>query len=105
MTTPTRTATDIRIKDDGTYVASVDSRDFGNIKEGSNLMPLVQKALDEGAVPGPYVGPGDSWIERRIEGYGPIPDQLDMIYWDKVNDTNTFRDHIASVKEDIPKEG
>jgi len=64
VTTPYRTATNIRIKTDGSYVASIDGRDFGNIKEGSNLMPLVQKALDDGAVPVPYVGPGDTPAEK-----------------------------------------
>jgi len=35
--------------------------------------------------------------------YGPIGDQLDMIYWDQVNGTTTFKDHVAAVKADNPK--
>ena len=34
----------------------------------------------------------------RRRAYGNIGDQLDMIYWDQVNDTTTFKDYIASVK-------
>ena len=36
--------------------------------------------------------------DDRREAYGDIGAQLDMIYWDQVNDTTTFKDHIASVK-------
>ena len=39
----------------------------------------------------------------RQEAYGSIQDQLDMQYWDKVNDTTTWKDHIATVKSDNPK--
>ena len=39
---------------------------------------------------------------RRVE-YGPIEDQLDMQYWDKVNGTTTWVDHVAGVKAKHPK--
>ena len=39
----------------------------------------------------------------RQEAYGSIADQLDMQYWDAVNDTTTWKDHIAQVKADNPK--
>ena len=39
----------------------------------------------------------------RQEAYGSIQDQLDMQYWDSVNDTTTWADHIAQVKSDNPK--
>lgn len=37
--------------------------------------------------------------------YGPIGDQLDMIYKDQVNGTTTFKDHVAAVKAAHPKPG
>ena len=37
------------------------------------------------------------------EAYGSIADQLDMQYWDSVNETSTWADHIAQVKADYPK--
>lgn len=40
--------------------------------------------------------------DRRKE-YLPIQDQLDMQYWDSVNGTTTWKDHIAKVKSDNPK--
>lgn len=39
----------------------------------------------------------------RQEAYPTITDQLDMLYWDKVNDTTTWKDAIAQVKSDNPK--
>ena len=35
--------------------------------------------------------------------YASIAEQLDMQYWDKVNGTTNWEDHIAKVKSDNPK--
>ena len=40
---------------------------------------------------------------RRADAYGAIADQLDMIYWDKLDDTTVWADHIAAVKAAHPK--
>jgi len=37
------------------------------------------------------------------DGYVSIGDQQDMQYWDAVNGTTTWQDHIRSVKEKYPK--
>ena len=39
----------------------------------------------------------------RADSYPSIQDQLDMQYWDNVNGTTTWKDHIAKVKSDNPK--
>ena len=39
----------------------------------------------------------------RQSAYASIQDQLDMQYWDNVNSTTTWKDHIAQVKSDNPK--
>tara|TARA_R110000782_G_scaffold81161_1_gene160467 strand:+ start:495 stop:812 length:318 start_codon:yes stop_codon:yes gene_type:complete len=39
---------------------------------------------------------------RQIS-YASVQDQLDMQYWDSVNSTTTWADHIAKVKSDNPK--
>ena len=41
--------------------------------------------------------------EARKNAYASIADQLDMQYWDNVNGTTTWKDHIAKVKSDNPK--
>ena len=40
---------------------------------------------------------------QRLRKYPTIQDQLDMLYWDKVNNTSVWQDTIASVKEQHPK--
>jgi hypothetical protein len=39
----------------------------------------------------------------RATAYASIADQLDMQYWDSVNGTTTWADHIAAVKAAHPK--
>ena len=43
------------------------------------------------------------YIQARQEAYNSIAEQLDMQYWDNVNGTTTWKDHIAQVKADNPK--
>jgi len=43
------------------------------------------------------------WIAKRQEEYGSVQEQLDMQYWDSVNGTTTWQDHIAQVKLNNPK--
>ena len=45
----------------------------------------------------------NSYIQARQEAYGSIAEQLDMMYWDGVNGTTVWADHIAQVKSDYPK--
>ena len=45
----------------------------------------------------------NGYKRARQEAYPSIPDQLDMLYWDKVNDTTTWKDAIAEIKSDNPK--
>ena len=40
---------------------------------------------------------------QRDRIYPSIQEQLDMQYWDKVNDTTNWQDAIAKVKADTPK--
>lgn len=43
------------------------------------------------------------YIEARQQEYGSVADQLDMQYWDEVNSTTVWKDHVAKVKSDNPK--
>ncbi|MBP3545601.1 MAG: hypothetical protein J6K16_00530 [Alphaproteobacteria bacterium] len=45
----------------------------------------------------------DYQAKRRM-AYPDIGEQLDMIYWDKVNQTNIWADTINKIKTDYPKE-
>lgn len=50
------------------------------------------------------VKPQENYIEKRRQEYPPVPEQLDMIYWDKVNGTNLWQQKIAEIKAKYPKE-
>jgi hypothetical protein len=43
------------------------------------------------------------YVQARQQAYGSVQDQLDMQYWDSVNSTTLWADHIAKVKSDNPK--
>ena len=42
--------------------------------------------------------------DKRRAVYPDIGEQLDMIYWDKINQTNIWADTINKIKADYPKE-
>jgi hypothetical protein len=44
-----------------------------------------------------------AYARARAEAYAPIADQMDMQYWDSVNGSRTWLDHIEAVKEAHPK--
>ena len=45
-----------------------------------------------------------SYTEKRVQKYPSIGDQLDMQYHDQLDGTTTWKDAIAKVKSDNPKE-
>ena len=45
----------------------------------------------------------NAYARKRALAYPPIEEQLDMQYWDNVNGTTTWKDHIAEVKSKYPK--
>lgn len=49
------------------------------------------------------VKPEPTYQELRAAEYPAIGDQLDMIYWDKVNGSNIWLETIAAVKAKYPK--
>ena len=48
--------------------------------------------------------PQESYAKKRARSYPAIAEQLDMIYWDKVNGTNLWQEKIAEIKALYPKE-
>ena len=45
----------------------------------------------------------NAYKEQRAKAYKPLAEQLDMQYWDKVNGTDTWKEHIDAVKAAHPK--
>jgi len=44
-----------------------------------------------------------TYAEKRAMAYKPLAEQLDMQYWDRVNGTDTWKQHIDAVKTAHPK--
>jgi hypothetical protein len=44
-----------------------------------------------------------AYRDQRRLAYPPIGDQLDMIYWDQINETTIWQDTVAAVKILYPK--
>ena len=44
-----------------------------------------------------------AYARARADAYASIGDQMDMQYWDSVNGSRTWLDHIEAVKEAHPK--
>lgn len=47
--------------------------------------------------------PEATYAEKRLAEYPVLSDQLDMIYWDKVNGTNFWQEKITEIKNKYPK--
>jgi hypothetical protein len=47
--------------------------------------------------------PSERYAQYRSEDYVPITEQLDMIYWDKINGTSLHQDHCAEIKNRYKK--
>jgi len=45
----------------------------------------------------------NQYTEDRQQAYASIEEQLDMQYWDRVNGTDTWKQHIDAVKTAHPK--
>ena len=45
-----------------------------------------------------------TYADHRREAYGSIVDQIDMQYWDAVNGTTVWNDHVAAIKAAHPKD-
>ena len=43
------------------------------------------------------------YARNRETAYASTGDQLDMQYWDNVNGTTTWKDHVAAIKAAHPK--
>ena len=60
-----------------------------------------QVTIDESAV-NAWVDP-DQYKYDRQQAYKSLAEQLDMQYWDRVNGTDTWKQHIDAVKTAYPK--
>ena len=75
----------------------------GAFDADNNSINLDQSKIDEARATLDAEYAALEYSRKRVEQYASIQDQLDMQYWDNVNGTTTWKDHIAKVKSDNPK--
>jgi len=76
-------------------VVSIDDTLGAFDKDGNKV------AVDESAV-NAWQDP-EQYKYDRASAYKSLAEQLDMLYWDKVNNTNLWQEHINAVKTKYPK--
>ena len=82
----------------------VSNGDIDNIDWNSDDITQPSKADIEAKIAEQKTAYDNNEYQRdRAVAYASIKDQLDMQYWDSVNGTTTWKDHIAQVKADNPK--
>tara|TARA_B100001564_G_C20110149_1_gene433204 strand:+ start:181 stop:501 length:321 start_codon:yes stop_codon:yes gene_type:complete len=84
--------------------------DAGVFKQDGTQITLVQSDIDAARVTLDAEAAAIAYQQQRTGADGttdtiylPIQQQLDMQYWDSVNGTTTWKDHIAAVKAKYPK--
>ena len=85
-----------------------DSR--GAFKSDGTQITLVQSEIDAARVELDNEAAASAYQRSRTgeEGetdtiYLPIQEQLDLMYWDQINGTTNWKDHITAVKAKYPK--
>ena len=75
----------------------------GAFDKDGNSITLVQSNIDTARTTLNTEAAAVKYKEDRAKAFASIGDQLDMQYWDAINGTTTWKDHVAKVKSDNPK--
>ena len=75
---------------------SIEWNDEYDPPDESHSLPYRKEYYDK------YINNAKEILKQIVRPYPSIKDQLDMMYWDKVNGTNTWVDTITKIKKDNP---
>ena len=89
---------------EGKYCINKDSSSFQPNELNSEYQQFIQDVAEQGIeiVEGPDIIEPD-YATLRQQDYPSREDQLDMMYWDKVNGTTNWEDTIREIKDRHPK--
>lgn len=73
-----------------------------NWQDATQLVPTEQEIIDE-IEHLRTIKESIEYRHTRETEYLPLREQLDMQYWDQINGTTTWQDHITEVKTNNPK--
>ena len=77
--------------------------DINNIEWLNGTTPILVSDIEAKMVEVQADYDAKQYQRDRATAYPSIQEQLDMQYWDKVNNTTNWEDAIAKVKSDNPK--
>jgi hypothetical protein len=82
---------------------SVNAEDYDQIiwRDGTAVISKADIVAKQAELKADY--DSKEYQRTRAKSYPSLSDQLDMQYWDSVNDTTTWKDAVAKVKSDNPK--
>ena len=83
--------------------AAVINDSSGAFDKDGNSITLVQSNIDTARTTLNTEATANQYKEDRRKAFASTGDQLDMQYWDAINGTTTWKDHVAKVKSDNPK--
>ena len=75
----------------------------GAFDRDGNSVTLEQSKIDTARTELNAEAAAVKYKSDRASAFASIGDQLDMQYWDAVNGTTTWKDHVAKVKADNPQ--
>lgn len=78
---------------------------YADIKEGYKIdgYKIENKLIVPNIVKDIHHSKWQTYADKRYSEYPPIEEQLDMIYWDKINGTDIWEQTISAIKEKYPK--
>lgn len=77
--------------------------EVGGFDKDGKSVTIEQSKIDEARTALNTEAAAVKYKSDRSAAYASTGDQLDMQYWDAVNGTTTWKDHVAKVKADNPK--
>ena len=81
----------------------VRGNDINNIEWHNGTTPISVSDIQAKMVEVQAEYDANQYQRDRATAYPTIQEQLDMQYWDNVNGTTTWKDAVAKVKSDNPK--
>ena len=75
----------------------------GAFKEDGTKVELVQSEIDAARIALNTEYSNSEYSRKRAEEYFSLQEQFDMQYWDAVNGTTNWKNHIAAIKAKYPK--
>jgi hypothetical protein len=82
---------------------SVNAEDINQIEWLNGTTPIAKQTILNKQIELQAEYESNKYQRDRQKQYPSIPDQLDMLYWDKVNGTENWLNSIESVKNKFTK--